>query len=129
MEKFEDRESVQTAGKQLYLIYIGSSQRFKSFLQDFKYKLAQCRGLGWPDKTKILMLCPAINLKLSTLLIPVELPKSDYKAWMRKVDSITVKLEAHPGYNSDSYTKTWYTKGAPGTTLPTVKRGLSIKDQ
>ena len=39
-EKFKDREQIQTAGKQLYLIYIGLSQRFESFLQDFKYKLA-----------------------------------------------------------------------------------------
>ena len=94
------------AGKQLYLIYIGLSQRFESFLQDFKYKLAQCRGLGWPDETKILMLCPVINLKLSTSLIPVELPELDYKAWVRKVGGIAAKLKAHPSYNSNSYTKT-----------------------
>ena len=75
------------------------------------------------------MLCPAINLKLSTSLIPVELPESDYKAWVRKVGGIAAKLKAHPGYNSDSYTKTWYAKGAPGATLPTVKRGSSVKDQ
>ena len=75
------------------------------------------------------MLCPVINLKLLTLLIPVKLPKLDYKAWVRKVGSIAAKLKAYPGYNSDSYTKTWYTKGAPGATLPIVKRGLSIKDQ
>ena len=94
------------AGKQLYLIYIGLSQKFESFLQDFEYKLAQCRGLGWPNETKILMLCPAINLKLLTSLIPVKLPELDYKAWVRKVRSIAAKLKAYPGYNSDSYTKT-----------------------
>ena len=59
---------------------MGLSQRFENFLQDFKYKLAQCKGLGWPDKIKILMLCPTINLKLSTSLIPVDLPKLNYKA-------------------------------------------------
>ena len=129
MEKFEDRESVQTAGRQLYLIRMGSSQKFESFLQDFEYKLAQCRGLGWPDETKILMLRPAINLKLSTSLIPVELPESDYKAWVRRVSSVAAKLEAHPGYNSDSHTKTWYAKGAPGATHPLSKKGSSPKDQ
>jgi hypothetical protein len=123
-EKFEDRESVQTAGRQLYLIRMGSSQRFESFLQDFEYKLAQCKGLGWPDETKILMLRPAINLKLSTSLIPVELPESDYRAWVRKVGSVAAKLEAHPGYKSDRQTKTWYAKGAPGVTYPTAQ-GMS----
>ena len=108
---------------------MGLSQRFESFLQDFEYKLAQCRGLGWPDKTKTLMLCPAINLKLSTSLIPVELPESDYKAWVRKVGGVAAKLEAHPGYNSDSHIKTWYAKGVLGATLSTLKRGLSLKDQ
>ena len=92
MEKFEDRESVQTAGRQLYLIRMGSSQKFESFLQDFEYKLAQCRGLGWPDETKILMLRPAINLKLSNSLIPVELPESDYKAWVRGLVALLPKL-------------------------------------
>ena len=75
------------------------------------------------------MLCPVINLKLSTSLILVKLPESDYKAWVRKVGSIAAKLEVYPGYNSDSYTKTWYAKGAPGATLSTVKRGSSVKDQ
>ena len=128
-EKFEDRESVQTAGRQLYLIRMGSSQKFESFLQDFEYKLAQCKGLRWPDETKILMLRPAINLKLSTSLIPVELPESDYKAWVRKVGGVAAKLEAHPGYKSDSHTKTWYAKGAPGVTYPTAKGGSSSRDQ
>ena len=113
------------AGKQLYLICMGSSQRFENFLQDFKYKLAQCKGLGWPDKTKILMLCPVINLKLLTSLIPVDLPESDYKAWVRRVSRVAVKLEAHPGYNSDSNTKMWYAKGAPGITYPIIGRKLS----
>jgi hypothetical protein len=124
-EKFEDRESVQTAGRQLYLIRMGSSQKFESFLQDFEYKLAQCKGLGWPDETKILMLRPAINLKLSTSLIPVELPEADYKAWVRKVGNVAAKLEAHPGYKSDSQTKTWYAKGGSGVTYPTAKRRSS----
>jgi hypothetical protein len=124
-EKFEDRESVQTAGKQLYLIRMGSSQKFERFLQDFEYKLAQCKGLWWPDETKILMLRPAINLKLSTSLIPVDLPESDYKAWVKKVGGVAAKLEAHPGYNSDSHTKTWYAKGAPSVTHPTAKGGSS----
>lgn len=124
-EKFEDRESVQTAGRQLYLIRMGSSQKFESFLQDFEYKLAQCKGLGWPDETKIMMLRPAINLKLSTSLIPVELPELNYKAWVKKVGGVAAKLEAHPGYNSDSHTETWYAKGAPGVTHPTADRGSS----
>ena len=74
---------------------------------------------------KILMLCPAINLKLLTLLIPVELPESDYRAWVKKVGSVAAKLEAHPGYNSDSHTKTWYIKGAPGITYPLAGRKSS----
>ena len=90
---------------------MGSSQRFESFLQDFEYKLAQCKGLGWPDETKILMLGPAINLKLSNSLIPVDLPESDYEAWVKKVGRVAAKLEAHPGYNSDGNTRTWYMKG------------------
>jgi hypothetical protein len=122
-EKFEDRESVHTAGRQLYLIRMGSSQKFESFLQDFEYKLAQCKGLGWPDETKIMMLRPAINLKLSTSLIPVELPESNYKAWVKKVSGVAAKLEAHPGYNSDSHTRTWYAKGAPGVTYATTDGG------
>ena len=87
--------------------------------------MAQCKGLSWPDETKILMLRPAINLKLSTLLIPVELPESNYEAWVRKVSGIAARLEAHPGYRSDIHTKTWYAKGAPGVTYPTTKGGSS----
>ena len=52
------------------------------------------------------MLCLAINLKLLTSLIPVKLPKSDYRAWVKKIGSMAIKLEAHPGYNSNSHTKT-----------------------
>ena len=51
------------------------------------------------------MLCPAINLKLSTSLIPVDLSELDYKAWVRRVSRVAAKLEAYPGYNSDSNTK------------------------
>ena len=71
------------------------------------------------------MLCPAINLKLLTSLIPVDLPKSDYKAWVRKVSRVVAKLEAYPSYNSDSNTKTWYTKGAPGLAYLIIGRKLS----
>ena len=74
------------------------------------------------------MLCPIINLKLLNLLISVELPESDYKAWVRRVSGVAAKLEAHPGYNSDSHTKTWYAKGAPGMTYLVMKKGLSPKD-
>ena len=128
-EKFEDREQIQTAGKQLYLIRMGSSQRFESFLHDFEYKLAQCKGLGWPDETKILMLRPAINLKLSTSLIPVDLPESDYEAWVKMVSRVAAKLEAHPGYSSDGNTKTWYVKGAPGVTYPMTGRKSFPRDR
>ena len=48
---------------------------------------------------------------------------------MRKVSSVAAKLEAHPGYKSDSHTKTWYAKGALGMTHPTAKRGSSSRDQ
>ena len=72
-----------------------------------------------------MMLRPAINLKLSTSLIPVELPELNYKAWVKKVGGVAAKLEAHPGYNSDSHTETWYAKGAPGVTYPTADRGSS----
>ena len=76
------------------------------------------------------MLCPTINLKLSTSLIPVDLPKSDYKVWVRRVSRVAAKLEAHPGYNSDSNTKMSYTKGAPGVTHLMIGRKLSSpKDQ
>ena len=38
---------------------------------------------------------------------------------------MAAKLEAHPGYNSDSHTKTWYAKGAPGITYPLAGRKSS----
>ena len=75
------------------------------------------------------MLCPVINLKLLNSLILVKLPESDYKAWVRRVSGVAAKLEAHPGYNSDSHTKTWYAKGAPGATHLSSKKGSSPKDQ
>jgi hypothetical protein len=129
-EKFKDREQIQTAGRQLYLIRIGLSQSFEGFLQDFKYKLAQCKGLGWPDETKILMLRLAINLKLSTSLIPVDLSESDYNVWVKQVSRVAAKLEAHPGYNSDGNTKTWYAKGAPGVAYPmTGRKPSASKDR
>ncbi|RMZ86277.1 hypothetical protein DV736_g6497, partial [Chaetothyriales sp. CBS 134916] len=44
-DKFEDKEAKQTAGDQLNRIHIGDAQKFDDFLQDFKFKLSQCRGL------------------------------------------------------------------------------------
>jgi hypothetical protein len=48
-DKFENKEAVQTAGNELQRMRMGDFQKFDSFLNDFKFKLALCEGAEWSD--------------------------------------------------------------------------------
>jgi zinc knuckle protein len=109
-DKFEDRQAKQTAGDQLSRMRMGITQHFADYLQDFEFKLSQCDGLGWPDRTKIIYLNNSINSKLREKLVSKSLPDDDYTKWTRKVQDVASRLESLPSYRpkGSTNTKTWY---------------------
>lgn len=147
-DKFEDKQAKQTAGDQLSRMRMGATQHFADYLQDFEFKLSQCDGLAWPDRTKIIYLNTSINSKLKEKLVSKSLPDDDYAKWTRKVQDVASRLESLPSYRpkGSTNTKTWYlaqggngrhaqdtleSNGTPkvdydGDTLMTGVSGLSI---
>ena len=111
-DKFEDKEAKQTAGDLLNRMRMGTSQKFDDFLQDFEFKLAQCDGLGWADRDKIIRVNTCINPKLANALVPVDLSDNDYAKWVKAVRRVAGRLESRPDYKSDRHTETWYLKVA-----------------
>jgi hypothetical protein len=109
-DKFEDRQAKQTAGDQLSRMRMGVTQYFADYLQDFEFKLSQCDGLGWPDRTRIIYLNNSINSKLREKLVSKSLPDDDYPKWTRKVQDVASRLESLPSYRpkGSTNTKTWY---------------------
>jgi hypothetical protein len=109
-DKFEDRQAKQTAGDQLSRMRMGVTQHFADYLQDFEFKLSQCDGLGWPDRTKTIYLNNSINSKLREKLVSKSLPDDDYAKWTRKVQDVASRLESLPSYRpkGSTNTKTWY---------------------
>jgi hypothetical protein len=49
-DKFKNKKAVQTAGNELQRMHINDSQKFDSFLNDFKFKLALCKKLNGPTE-------------------------------------------------------------------------------
>jgi hypothetical protein len=49
-DKFENKKAVQIAGNELQRMRMGDFQKFDSFLNDFKFKLALYKGAKWPDR-------------------------------------------------------------------------------
>ena len=109
-DKFEDRQARQTAGDQLSRMRMGATQFFADYLQDFEFKLSQCDGLGWPDRTKNIYLNTSINDKLKEKLVSKSLPDDDYAKWTHKVQDVASRLENLPSYRlkGSTTTKTWY---------------------
>lgn len=89
-------------------------------------KLAQCTGLSWPDEDKIIRINEAINEKLSSALIDVDLPDDDYDGWVSRVRKTASRLEARQGYVTESHTSTRYLEKLNTALLrPFVERSFS----
>jgi hypothetical protein len=77
-DKFENKETVQTAGNELQRMRMDDFQKFDSLLNNFEFKLALYRGAKWPDRNRILRLNVIINAKLSNALVMIDFPDNDY---------------------------------------------------
>jgi hypothetical protein len=55
-----------------------NSQKFDSFLNDFKFKLTLYKGAEWPNRDRIFRLNLIINVKLSDALVTMDFPDDDY---------------------------------------------------
>jgi hypothetical protein len=89
---------------------IDDFQKFDSFLNDFEFKLALCKGAEWPDRDRILRLNAIINAKLLNALVTIDFPDNDYQSWVIRTRKIAARLEARPGYVISRNVITWFIK-------------------
>ncbi|KAL5596493.1 uncharacterized protein BROUX77_007177 [Berkeleyomyces rouxiae] len=119
-EQFRDRDAIKKAGQKLYLMRMGASQTFVSFLQDFERQLGACEGHSWPDRAKIIPLHASLNATLQFHLTAKTLPDDDYDAWVRKVKIVAARVESLPAYKSKDPNKanTWSLKSERTSDMP-----------
>lgn len=115
-EQFEDKQAQESAMEELTRMRQGTHQYFADYLQDFEYKLAQCQGMNWPSRVKIMNLNTGINAVLKDRLVTVTLSKENYNDWVLTVKIIAERLENLPSYRPKgaTKTKTWFLNH-PGT--------------
>lgn len=113
-EQFEDKQAAQCAVEELTRMRQGAHQYFADFLQDFEFKLAQCKGSDWAPNAKIAYLNASINAALKDRLVSKSMPDDDYMRWVSKARAVAGRLENLPGYRpkNSTHIRTWYLRSS-----------------
>ena len=90
-QNYKDPFVKKKAMSQLRSLRLSENQTFATFLPKFERLMADAGAIHWPDDAKISLAENALNKRIRSALVAVNLPDDDYPRWLSRVQEVASK--------------------------------------